>query len=71
MGLFSFYTGLMLLSLGMIIEWETLPMIILFPVMIFMYVRLAKREEKGMLAEFGDEYREYMRGTKMLIPFIV
>lgn len=65
------YTGLLLLSFGMMAEWATLPMIILYPVMISMYVRLAKREEKDMLVEFGDEYREYMKITKMFIPFIV
>lgn len=65
------YAGLLLLSLGMLIEWATLPLIVMFPVMVVLYIRLAKKEEKDMLAEFGDEYREYMKRTKMFIPFIV
>ena len=65
------YTGLLLLSFGMMAEWATLPMLILFPVMIGMYIRLAKREEKDMITEFGDEYRNYMKTTKMFVPFIV
>lgn len=65
------YTGLLLMSLGMLIEWATLPMLILYPVMVFLYVRLAKKEERDMLAEFGDEYREYMKKTKRFIPFVV
>jgi protein-S-isoprenylcysteine O-methyltransferase Ste14 len=65
------YAGLLLLSLGMLIEWLTLPLLIMFPVMVILYVRLAKKEEKDMLSEFGDEYREYMKQTKMFIPFIV
>lgn len=65
------YTGLLLLSFGMLAEWVTLPLLILFPVIIYMYVRLAKREERDMLAEFGDEYRDYMQRTKMFIPFVV
>lgn len=65
------YTGLMLLSLGMLIEWATLPLLILFPVMVFMYARLAKREEKDMLSEFGDDYREYMKQSKRFIPFVI
>ncbi len=65
------YTGLLLLSFGMIAEWATLPMLILYPVMIGMYWRLAKREEQDMLKEFGDEYSEYMKATKMLIPFVI
>lgn len=64
------YAGLMLLSLGMIIEWATLPLLILYPVIVVMYVRLAKREEKDMLGEFGVKYAEYMKTTKMFIPYI-
>ena len=65
------YTGLLLLSFGMMAEWATLPMLILYPVMIGMYVRLAKKEEKDMLFEFGKQYKEYMNTTKMFIPFII
>ncbi len=65
------YAGLLLLSFGMMAEWATLPMLILYPVMIGMYLRLAKKEEKDMLDEFGVEYGEYMKRTKMFIPFIV
>lgn len=65
------YAGLLLLSFGMMAEWATLPMLILYPVMIGMYLRLAKKEEKDMLDEFGVEYGKYMKRTKMFIPFIV
>ncbi len=65
------YTGLLLLSLGMLIEWATLPLLVLFPVMVFMYVRLARREEKDMYGEFGEEYNCYKQRTKMFIPFVV
>ncbi len=65
------YSGLLLMSFGMMAEWATLPLLILYPVIVYMYVRLAKREEKDMLVEFGDEYREYMKETKMFIPFVV
>jgi protein-S-isoprenylcysteine O-methyltransferase Ste14 len=65
------YAGLLLLSFGMIVEWATLPMLIMFPIMIVMYVRLAKREEKDMILEFGDAYKIYMKSTKMFIPFII
>lgn len=65
------YTGLLLLSLGMLAEWATLPLLMLYPVIVVMYVRLAKKEEGDMLQEFGEEYREYMRTTKMFIPYLL
>ena len=65
------YTGLMLMSLGMILDWATLPMLILLPVMAVVYYRLAKREENDMIAEFGDEYRAYMLRTRRFVPYVV
>ena len=65
------YAGLLLLSLGMMVEWVTLPLLILYPVMVFMYVRLAKKEEQDMIEEFGTDYQNYMSRTKMFIPHLV
>lgn len=65
------YTGLLLLSLGMLIEWATLPLLVMYPVMILLYAHLAKKEENDMLREFGNDYVEYKKRTKMFIPFIV
>jgi len=65
------YTGLLLLSFGMMVEWATLPLLILYPVMVLMYVRLAKKEEQDMIAEFGIDYRNYMKDTKMFIPHLI
>jgi protein-S-isoprenylcysteine O-methyltransferase Ste14 len=31
----------------------------------------ARIEEKEMIEKFGDTYRDYMRETKMFIPFVV
>jgi len=42
----------------------------MFPILVVVYVRLAKREEQMALAEFGDEYRTYMHNTPAWIPTI-
>lgn len=36
--------------------------------LVFMYVQLARREERDAVAEFGDEYRRYMVMTPAFIP---
>ncbi|HKM35183.1 MAG TPA: isoprenylcysteine carboxylmethyltransferase family protein [Lachnospiraceae bacterium] len=64
------YTGFFLLTLGMILEWATIPMLIMWPVILVMYYRLAKKEEADMVKEFGEEYIEYRKQTKMFMPFI-
>lgn len=65
------YTGFMLITLGMIFEWATLPTLLMWPLVVFMYVRLAKKEERDMIDEFGEEYVAYMEKTKRFIPFLV
>lgn len=65
------YTGFMLLTVGMILEWATLPLLIMWPFILWMYYRLAKKEEQDMISEFGEEYIMYKQKTKMFIPFIV
>lgn len=65
------YTGFMLLTLGTIIEWATLPTLLMWPLLGLIYYRLAKREEHDMLQEFGEEYTMYMKKTRMFIPFVV
>jgi protein-S-isoprenylcysteine O-methyltransferase Ste14 len=64
------YTGLILIALGMLLGWSTLPTLLMFPIIVILYVRLAKKEEKDLIAEFGESYLAYMRKTKRFIPWI-
>jgi len=65
------YLGLFLLSTGMLIEWMTLALLLIYPVIIYMYYRLAKKEETDMIDEFGEQYTKYMKETKMFIPGVI
>lgn len=40
----------------------------MFPVLISMYVRLARREEREIAAEFGRQYEEYVARTPAFVP---
>jgi methanethiol S-methyltransferase len=62
------YTGLFMITLGMLLEWMTIPLLIMWPVILFTYIRLAKKEEREMTAEFGREYIEYKSRTGMFLP---
>ena len=63
------YTGLFLIVFGEgIVHWPTIISAIAFPVIISAYAFLARKEERQMLAEFGDEYRAYQRRVPMFIP---
>lgn len=62
------YTGFLMITLGMLLDWATLPMLIMWPVMAVLYYRLAKREEQEMISEFGQPYIEYMGRTGRFFP---
>ncbi|MHB1134872.1 MAG: methyltransferase family protein [Chloroflexota bacterium] len=62
------YTGFLLVTFGMLCEWATLPMLLMWPVLVGLYYRLAKREEAEMEQEFGAAYALYRARTGMFLP---
>jgi protein-S-isoprenylcysteine O-methyltransferase Ste14 len=63
------YTGLFIALFGEgVVHWPTLFSVGLLPVIIFIYYRLAKREEQKVIAEFGQEYLDYKKRVPMFIP---
>jgi len=62
------YVGFVLIMIGFLVQWPTLVTLAMFPVLVFMYVRLALREEREALATFGGEYRQYMAHTPRFVP---
>ncbi len=62
------YAAFVLIMLGFLVQWPTLLTLAMFPVLVAMYVRLAKREEDEALDEFGDAYRRYAAATPAFFP---
>jgi methanethiol S-methyltransferase len=54
--------------LGFLLQWPTLLTLLMFPVLVVMYARLARREERDALAAFGDAYRRYAAATPGWLP---
>ncbi len=52
---------------GFLFQWPTLVTLAMFAILVFMYVHLARREEREGAAEFGDEYRRYLARTPAFI----
>lgn len=62
------YVAFVLIMFGFLLQWPTLITLAMFPVLVFVYARLAKSEEQDMVAEFGIEYEQYRRKTPAFIP---
>jgi protein-S-isoprenylcysteine O-methyltransferase Ste14 len=62
------YLAFILIMFGFLLQWPTIPTLVMFPVLVVVYVKLAKREEALAIAEFGDEYVSYINTTPGWIP---
>lgn len=62
------YGGFILIMLGFLMQWPTLPTLVMFPILVVMYVRLARREEADARMQFGPAYAAYARRTPPFFP---
>lgn len=62
------YDGFILIMIGFLLQWPTLLTLIMFPILLIMYVRLARKEENEVKKEFGEQYERYALKTPAFIP---
>ena len=62
------YVGFVAIMLGFLLQWPTLLTAIMFPILAWMYVRLARKEEREARAGFGAEYARYAERTPAFFP---
>ncbi len=62
------YIGFVLVMFGFLLQWPTVLTLAMFPVLVGMYVHLAREEEREALKQFGDDYRRYMARTPGYFP---
>jgi len=62
------YAGFVLIMLGFLVQWPTILTLAMFPVLVFMYMRLARREEREVAAEFGEAYARYAARVPAFFP---
>ncbi len=63
------YTGMFFIIIGWILHWATFVTVLMCPVLLVMYYRLALREERELLLQYGSEYQTYCQNTSMFFPF--
>lgn len=62
------YAGFALIMIGFFLQWPTLVTGLMLPVLLVMYWRLARHEEREIEAEFGEIYRRYAERVPAFIP---
>jgi protein-S-isoprenylcysteine O-methyltransferase Ste14 len=62
------YVAFMAIMSGFLLQWPTLLTLAMFPLLVIMYVRLARAEESDALQTFGAEYERYAAVTPGWFP---
>lgn len=62
------YLGFILIMFGFLLQWPTLLTLAMFPVLTYMYIRLARHEERETEAEFGAAWRAYAAEVPAFVP---
>ncbi|MCD6009375.1 MULTISPECIES: methyltransferase family protein [Halomonadaceae] len=62
------YAGFVLVMTGFLLQWPTLLTLVMFPVLVWMYSRLAIHEEREVARRFGEAWQAYATHTPRFIP---
>ena len=62
------YAAFILIMAGFLVQWPTLLTLAMFPVLVWMYVRLARSEEADSRASFGEAWERYAASVPAFIP---
>ena len=62
------YDGFLLVMIGFLLQWPTIPTLVMFPVLVFICARLAHTEEREVAQRFGAAWDDYAACTPAFVP---
>ena len=64
------YMAFITIMIGFLLQWPTILTLVMFPILIVVYTRLARTEEREMHGAFGGEYERYAASVPAFLPRI-
>lgn len=62
------YAGFVMIMFGFLLQWPTIVTVVMFPILLYMYVQLARTEEREARAEFEEKYDYYAETVPAFFP---
>lgn len=62
------YASFVIIMFGFLLQWPTIVTVVMFPILLYMYVRLARTEEREARAEFEEKYDYYAETVPAFFP---
>jgi protein-S-isoprenylcysteine O-methyltransferase Ste14 len=64
------YVGFILIMVGFLLQWPTIATLVMLPILVYVYRRLAIREEREVASEFTSAYADYAKRTPRFVPHL-
>lgn len=64
------YVGFLAIMVGFLLQWPTIPTLVMFPILIVIYRRLSIQDEQVVAAEFGPAWVAYTSQTPRFLPYL-
>ena len=65
---YAIYSGLFLITLGFLVQWPSVLTLVMWPILMWTYYRLAMQEEQEVEQQFGKAYLDYKKRVPIFIP---
>ena len=62
------YVGFLAIMVGFLLQWPTIPTLVMFPVLVNVYWRLARTEEREVAARYPEDWPAYTARVHRLLP---
>lgn len=62
------YAAFVIIMAGFLLQWPTIVTLLMFPILLLVYARLARQEERDSVKEFGEAYTHYRDRVPAFIP---
>lgn len=62
------YVGMLLITIGFLIQWPTIITLTMWPILLFLYYRLSRYEENKLAKQFGEEFSNYQATVPAIFP---
>ncbi|GMB01561.1 isoprenylcysteine carboxyl methyltransferase [Pelosinus sp. IPA-1] len=62
------YIAFIVILFGFLLQWPTLLTLAMFPILVRMYIWLARQEEREAMEQFGEDYAAYAAVTPRFFP---
>jgi protein-S-isoprenylcysteine O-methyltransferase Ste14 len=64
------YCGFMLIMAGFLLQWPTIPTLVMFPILVVIYRRLALSEERAVREQFESDWDDYAARIPRFVPHL-